>query len=79
MPRLKDHDAIRRIAKKTLFEGLDALCEGAIIVHRAARGLSAKKADVGSSFAVLFDCVPLLVLGFTLTLFHLGNAAMLPP
>ena len=48
------------------------------IDHRAARGLSAKKADVGSSFAVLFECVPLLVLGFTLTLFHLGNAAMLP-
>jgi len=37
MPRLKDHDAIRRIAKKTLFEGLDALCEGAIIVDRDAR------------------------------------------
>jgi transcriptional regulator with PAS, ATPase and Fis domain len=37
MPRLKDHDAIRRIAKKTLFEGLDALCEGAIIVDREAR------------------------------------------
>jgi transcriptional regulator with PAS, ATPase and Fis domain len=37
MPRLKDHDAIRRIAKKSLFEGLDALCEGAIIVDREAR------------------------------------------
>lgn len=48
------------------------------IDHRAARGLSEKKTDAGSSFAVLFECVPLLVLGFTLTLFHLGNAAMLP-
>ena len=37
MPRLKDHDAIRRIAKKSLFEGLDAMCEGAIIVDRDAR------------------------------------------
>lgn len=36
MPRLKDHDAIRRIAKKSLFEGLDAMCEGAIIVDRDA-------------------------------------------
>jgi MFS family permease len=48
------------------------------IDHRAARGLSEKKTDAGSSFAVLFECVPLLVFGFTLTLFHLGNAAMLP-
>jgi predicted MFS family arabinose efflux permease len=48
------------------------------IDHRAARGLSEKKTAVSSSFAVLFECVPLLVLGFTLTLFHLGNAAMLP-
>jgi MFS family permease len=48
------------------------------IDHRAARGLSAKKNDPGSSFAVLFECMPLLVLGLTLTLFHLGNAAMLP-
>ena len=37
MPRLKDHDAVRRIAKQSLFEGLDALCEGAIIVDRDAR------------------------------------------
>jgi MFS family permease len=48
------------------------------IDHRAARGLSAKKNDPGSSFAILFECMPLLVLGLTLTLFHLGNAAMLP-
>ena len=37
MARLKDPDAIRRIAKKSLFEGLDRTCEGAIIVDRDAR------------------------------------------
>jgi transcriptional regulator with PAS, ATPase and Fis domain len=35
--RLKDPEAVRKIAKKTLFEGLDHLCEGAIIVDRDAR------------------------------------------
>jgi transcriptional regulator with PAS, ATPase and Fis domain len=35
--RLKDPDAIRKIAKKSLFEGLDRMCEGAIIVDREAR------------------------------------------
>jgi MFS family permease len=48
------------------------------IDHRAARGLSDKKEDAGSSYAVLVESAPLLILGFTLTLFHLGNAAMLP-
>src|SRR5262245_27763845 len=37
MGRLKDPEAIRRIAKKSLFEGLDGMCEGAIIVDRDAR------------------------------------------
>ena len=37
MSRLKDPEAIRKIAKKSLFEGLDHLCEGAIIVDREAR------------------------------------------
>ena len=37
MGRLKDPDAIRRIAKKSLFEGLDGMCEGAIIIDRDAR------------------------------------------
>ena len=37
MARLKDPDAIRRIAKKSLFEGLDGMCEGAIIIDRDAR------------------------------------------
>lgn len=48
------------------------------IDHRAARGLSEKKSEKSSSFAVLVESLPLLVLGLTLTLFHLGNAAMLP-
>ena len=37
MSRLKDPAAIRRIAKKSLFEVLDNMCEGAIIVDREAR------------------------------------------
>jgi transcriptional regulator with PAS, ATPase and Fis domain len=35
--RLKDPAAIRKIAKKSLFEGLDQMCEGAIIIDREAR------------------------------------------
>jgi transcriptional regulator with PAS, ATPase and Fis domain len=37
MSRLKDPAAVRKIAKKSLFEGLDQLCEGAILVDREAR------------------------------------------
>jgi transcriptional regulator with PAS, ATPase and Fis domain len=37
MSRLKDPAAIRKIAKKSLFEGLDHMCEGAIIVDRESR------------------------------------------
>src|SRR5687768_18262756 len=37
MSRLKDPAAIRKIAKKSLFEGLDRMCEGAIIVDRDSR------------------------------------------
>ncbi|HUR60103.1 MAG TPA: sigma 54-interacting transcriptional regulator [Opitutaceae bacterium] len=37
MSRLKDPAAIRKIARKSLFEGLDQMCEGAIIVDREAR------------------------------------------
>lgn len=48
------------------------------IDNRAARGLSSKKEDAGTSFAVLVTSVPLVILSATLTLFHLGNAAMLP-
>src|SRR5437667_11658398 len=35
--RLRDPAAVRKIAKKSLFEGLDHMCEGAIIVDRDAR------------------------------------------
>jgi transcriptional regulator with PAS, ATPase and Fis domain len=37
MTRLKDPAAVRKIARKSLFEGLDQMCEGAIIVDRDAR------------------------------------------
>jgi transcriptional regulator with PAS, ATPase and Fis domain len=37
MSRLKDPVAVRKIAKKSLFEALDKMCEGAIIVDREAR------------------------------------------
>src|SRR4051794_24617587 len=37
MSRLKDPAAIRRIARKSLFEELGQICEGAIIVDREAR------------------------------------------
>src|SRR5438876_2943214 len=37
MSRLKDPAAVRKIARKSLFEGLDEMCEGAIIVDREAR------------------------------------------
>jgi transcriptional regulator with PAS, ATPase and Fis domain len=37
MSRLNDPAAVRRIAKKSLFEGLDRMCEGAIIVDRDSR------------------------------------------
>jgi transcriptional regulator with PAS, ATPase and Fis domain len=37
MSRLTDPAAVRRIARKSLFQGLDHMCEGAIIVDREAR------------------------------------------
>ena len=37
MSRLKDPEAVRKIARKSLFEGLDRMCEGAIVVDREAR------------------------------------------
>ena len=37
MSRLKDPAEVRKIARKSLFEGLDQMCEGAIIVDREAR------------------------------------------
>ena len=37
MSRLKDPAEVRKIARKSLFEGLDRMCEGAIVVDREAR------------------------------------------
>jgi MFS family permease len=49
------------------------------IDHRAARGASEKDEGAGvAGFTVLLRSMPLLILGVTLTLFHLSNAAMLP-
>jgi transcriptional regulator with PAS, ATPase and Fis domain len=67
MTRLKDPAAIRKIAKKSLFEGLDQMCEGAILVDRSARivwisdkyaarlGLSSAQVAVGR---VVEDVIP---------------------
>jgi predicted MFS family arabinose efflux permease len=49
-----------------------------VIDHRAARGAGRKTGDGVAKFAVLLQSRELMVLGVTLTLFHLGNAAMLP-
>jgi predicted MFS family arabinose efflux permease len=48
------------------------------IDHAAARGLGTESYKKASSFAVLIQCKPLVLLACTLALFHLGNAAMLP-
>jgi predicted MFS family arabinose efflux permease len=48
------------------------------IDHREARGAAEHDGQGIAGFAVLIRSMPLLVLGLTLTLFHLGNAAMLP-
>jgi MFS family permease len=48
------------------------------IDYRAARGAAEKDQGDVRKFSVLFQSKELMVLGVTLTLFHLGNAAMLP-
>jgi MFS family permease len=48
------------------------------IDHAAARGLAATAGHKASSFAVLVQSKPLVILACTPALFHLGNAAMLP-
>lgn len=48
------------------------------IDHRAARGAGRDTAGGVAKFNILFRSKELMVLGVTLTLFHLGNAAMLP-
>lgn len=56
------------------------LIPASAIDNRAARGWEKNDAheDQVSGFRVLLTCKPLLILGFALLLFHLGNAAMLP-
>jgi MFS family permease len=48
------------------------------IDHRAARGATRKDREGVAKLGVLLRSKELMVLGATLTLFHLGNAAMLP-
>jgi predicted MFS family arabinose efflux permease len=48
------------------------------IDHRAARGAAEEDNVAIVKFAVILRSKELMVLGATLTLFHLGNAAMLP-
>jgi len=48
------------------------------IDYREARGAGQHDGKGVAGFAVLLRSMPLIVLGVTLTLFHLGNAAMLP-
>jgi predicted MFS family arabinose efflux permease len=48
------------------------------IDYRAARGAAETDQAPVAKFSVLFRSKELMVLGATLTLFHLGNAAMLP-
>jgi len=55
-----------------------AWIDPARIDYRAARGLAAGQETKASGWSVLATSAPLVVLAATLTLFHLGNAAMLP-
>lgn len=48
------------------------------IDHRAARGADKNEDTTQSAWSVLITSKPLIVVAFTLALFHLGNAAMLP-
>ena len=71
-----------------VFVVMAAMAAGAIVAtsfikaseidHRAARGLSEDGGARKTGLSILVTSAPLLVLGATLTLFHLGNAAMLP-
>lgn len=57
-----------------------AMIPNKAIDNRAARGMKdgAGQDDKPSGYRVLVECKPLLVLAAALTMFHLGNAAMLP-
>jgi MFS family permease len=48
------------------------------IDHKAARGLAEAQAPPSGGWRVLATSAPLLILAVAMTLFHLGNAAMLP-
>jgi predicted MFS family arabinose efflux permease len=48
------------------------------IDHREARGAARNEAESVAGITALLQSRPLVILGVTLTLFHLGNAAMLP-
>lgn len=71
-----------------VFVVMAAMAIGAIIAtafidpkeidHRAARGLAEEGDGQRTGLSILVTSVPLLVLGVTGLLFHLGNAAMLP-
>jgi len=71
-----------------VFVVMAAMAIGAIIAtafidpkeidHRAARGLAEEGDSQRTGLSILVTSVPLLVLGVTGLLFHLGNAAMLP-
>jgi MFS family permease len=55
-----------------------ALIDPRDIDHRAARGCAETEEKPVSGFSVLVTSKPLVLLGLTGALFHLGNAAMLP-
>jgi MFS family permease len=72
-------------ALAALFAAFSIICVCLIpanaIDNRAARGLETtgrRNGDEVSGVRVLLTYKPLLILGFALLLFHLGNAAMLP-
>jgi MFS family permease len=56
------------------------LISPAAIDQHAARGMKSPSGEEekASGYRVLVECTPLLVLAAALTVFHLGNAAMLP-
>ncbi len=55
MSRLKDPEGVRKIARKPLFEGLDRMCEGAIVVDRKARVVDERGRVIGAAGFMLFD------------------------
>ncbi len=58
--------------------GVASAIRASEIDHAAARGAVSEDAGETKGFRALFETPALLILGVTLLLFHLGNAAMLP-